>query len=126
MQSSTFYAIFYACEARPPNIVLTCEAQWRDSCRAARNRNAKARIVTMPSQGEAIVRSFFLIHLSLYFLYLLTVEIDGNYDSICRCCRKNLVGSVVQVGKTVTVWGKNRIRRKTQNPEMKVPISFPA
>jgi len=39
----------------------------------------------------------------------LTAEIDENYNSIYRRCRKILIGSVVRGAKTVVVRGKSRI-----------------
>src|SRR5574344_650214 len=55
----------------------------------------------------------------------LTAEIDWNYTSWSRRCRKILIGLVVRGAKTVVVRGKNRIlTRKRKKPEMTVPISF--
>ena len=57
----------------------------------------------------------------------LTAEIDWNYTSWSRRCRKILIGLVVRGAKTVVVRGKNRIlTRNRKKPEMTVPISFPA
>src|SRR5574344_268809 len=56
----------------------------------------------------------------------LTAEIDWNYTSWSRRCRKILIGLVVRGAKTVVVRGKNRIlTRNRKKPEMTVPISFP-
>ena len=55
----------------------------------------------------------------------LTAEIDWNYTSWSRRCRKILIGLVVRGAKTVVVRGKNRIlTRNRKKPEMTVPISF--
>ena len=55
----------------------------------------------------------------------LTAEIDWNYTSWSRRCRKILIGLVVRGAKTVIVRGKNRIlTRNRKKPEMTVPISF--
>ena len=54
----------------------------------------------------------------------LTAEIDWNYTSWSRRCRKILIGLVVRGAKTVVVRGKNRIlTRNRKKPEMTVPIS---
>ena len=54
----------------------------------------------------------------------LTAEIDWNYTSWSRRCRKILIGLVVRGVKTVVVRGKNRIlTRNRKKPEMTVPIS---
>jgi len=53
----------------------------------------------------------------------LTAEIDWNYISRYRRCRKFLIGAVVWAEETVVVRGNGRI--STQNrkiPEMTVPI----
>src|SRR5574344_1127340 len=56
----------------------------------------------------------------------LTAEIDWNYTSWSRRCRKILIGLVVRGAKTVVVRGKNRILTRNRNkPEMTVPISKP-
>lgn len=56
----------------------------------------------------------------------LTAEIDWNYTSWSRRCRKILIGLVVRGAKTVVVRGKNRIlTRNRKKPEMTVPISSP-
>ena len=56
----------------------------------------------------------------------LTAEIDWNYTSWSRRCRKILIGLVVRGAKTVVVRGKNRIlTRNRKKPEMTVPISHP-
>ena len=56
----------------------------------------------------------------------LTAEIDWNYTSWSRRCRKILIGLVVRGAKTVVVRGKNRIlTRNRKKPEMTVPISPP-
>lgn len=56
----------------------------------------------------------------------LTAEIDWNYTSWSRRCRKILIGLVVRGAKTVVVRGKNRIlTRNRKKPEMTVPISKP-
>lgn len=53
----------------------------------------------------------------------LTAEIDWNYTSWSRRCRKILIGLVVRGAKTVVVRGKNRIlTRNRKKPEMTVPI----
>jgi hypothetical protein len=44
---------------------------------------------------------------------LVVLEVDWNYTSICRCCRKILVGSVVRVGKKSQFGVKTEFRRKT-------------
>ena len=55
----------------------------------------------------------------------LTAEIDWNYTSWSRRCRKILIGLVVRGAKTVVVRGKNRIlTRNRKKPEMTVPISY--
>jgi len=55
----------------------------------------------------------------------LTAEIDWNYTSWSRRCRKILIGLVVRGAKTVVVRGKNRIlTRNRKKPEMTVPISL--
>jgi len=55
----------------------------------------------------------------------LTAEIDWNYTSWSRRCRKILIGLVVRGAKTVVVRGKNRIlTRNRKKPEMTVPISI--
>ena len=55
----------------------------------------------------------------------LTAEMDWNYTSQSRRCRKILIGLVVRGAKTVVVRGKNRIlTRNRKKPEMTVPISF--
>ena len=55
----------------------------------------------------------------------LTAEIDWNYTSWSRRCRKILIGLVVRGAKTVIVRGKNRIlTRNRKKPEMTVPISL--
>ena len=57
----------------------------------------------------------------------LTAEIDWNYTSWSRRCRKILIGLVVRGAKTVVVRGKNRIlTRNRKKPEMTVPISHRA
>ena len=57
----------------------------------------------------------------------LTAEIDWNYTSWSRRCRKILIGLVVRGAKTVVVRGKNRIlTRNRKKPEMTVPISYRA
>ena len=57
----------------------------------------------------------------------LTEEIDWNYTSLSRRCRKILIGLVVRGVKTVVVRGKNRIlTQNSKKPEMTVPISFKA
>src|SRR5574344_1403173 len=54
----------------------------------------------------------------------LTAEIDWNYTSWSRRCRKILIGLVVRGAKTVVVRGKNRIlTQNRKKPEMTVPIS---
>src|SRR5574344_1358009 len=54
----------------------------------------------------------------------LPAEIDWNYTSWSRRCRKILIGLVVRGAKTVVVRGKNRIlTRNRKKPEMTVPIS---
>src|SRR5574344_1113062 len=54
----------------------------------------------------------------------LTAEIDWNYTSWSRRCRKILIGLVVRGAKTVVVRGKNLIlTRNRKKPEMTVPIS---
>ena len=51
----------------------------------------------------------------------LTAEIDWNYTSWSRRCRKILIG----FAKTVVVRGKNRILTQNREKlEMTVPISF--
>lgn len=55
----------------------------------------------------------------------LTAEIDWNYTSWSRRCRKILIGLVVRGAKTVVVRGKNRILTQNREKlEMTVPISF--
>ncbi|RXY62392.1 hypothetical protein DD582_22920 [Klebsiella pneumoniae] len=52
-------------------------------------------------------------------------EIDWNYTSWSRRCRKILIGLVVRGAKTVVVRGKNRILTQNREKlEMTVPISF--
>ncbi len=54
----------------------------------------------------------------------LTAEIDWNYTSWSRRCRKILIGLVVRGAKTVVVRGKNRILTQNREKlEMTVPIS---
>nr|WP_250696548.1 hypothetical protein [Escherichia coli] len=53
-----------------------------------------------------------------------TAEIDWNYTSWSRRCRKILIGLVVRGAKTVVVRGKNRILTQNREKlEMTVPIS---
>lgn len=53
----------------------------------------------------------------------LTAEIDWNYTSWSRRCRKILIGLVVRDGKTVVVRVKSRISTQNRkNHEMTVPI----
>src|SRR5574344_1218653 len=55
----------------------------------------------------------------------LTAEIDWNYTSWSRRCRKILIGLVVRGAKTVVVRGKNRILTQNREKlEMTVPISY--
>lgn len=55
----------------------------------------------------------------------LTVEIDWNYSSKSRRCRKILIGLAVLGVKTVVVRVKSRISTQNRkNPEMTVPISY--
>src|SRR5574344_1928989 len=55
----------------------------------------------------------------------LTAEIDWNYTSWSRRCRKILIGLVVRGAKTVVVRGKNRILTQNREKlEMTVPISL--
>ena len=55
----------------------------------------------------------------------MTAEIDWNYTSWSRRCRKILIGLVVRGAKTVVVRGKNRILTQNREKlEMTVPISF--
>ncbi len=54
----------------------------------------------------------------------LTAEIDWNYTSWSRRCRKILIGLVVRGAKTVVVRGKPNFDPKPRKNEMTVPISF--